>query len=91
MKDWDKIVKDLSSGDESDENDIPNIASLMKNAPKNVRLISSLVDKNSVPQTLKKYIENATSSDLKDKTVDDFSKVRKKIVNGVKNEKTNTN
>tara|TARA_B100002051_G_scaffold199386_1_gene189262 strand:+ start:905 stop:1159 length:255 start_codon:yes stop_codon:yes gene_type:complete len=42
-KDWDKIVADLSSGEESDEHDTPNIASVRKHGAQLVHLAAQLV------------------------------------------------
>ena len=38
-KNWDKILQEYSSGEEGDEHDIPNIASVKKNAEKFRRIL----------------------------------------------------
>jgi hypothetical protein len=42
-KDWDKICAELSSGPESDEEDLPNIKSVKKNSTKLMHLASQLL------------------------------------------------
>lgn len=37
--DWDAIMKEMSSGEDSDEHDTPNIVSLQKNLPRIVQLV----------------------------------------------------
>jgi hypothetical protein len=42
-KDWNKIVAELSSGEDSDEHDTPNVASLTKHGSQLVHLAAQLV------------------------------------------------
>jgi hypothetical protein len=61
-KDWDKIVSELSSGEESDAEDTPNIASVRKNGAKLMHLMAQLVNESQVPDDLKGAQQKALES-----------------------------
>lgn len=42
-RDWDALMRNYSSGDESDEDDVPNIVSFQRNARRNAELIQSFI------------------------------------------------
>lgn len=43
MKNWDKICQDLSSGDESDAGDVPNVQSVVKHAKRVAEMVGTFV------------------------------------------------
>lgn len=42
-RNWDALMRNYSSGEESDENDVPNIVSFQRNARRNAELIQSFI------------------------------------------------
>lgn len=73
-KDWDKIAASLSSGEDSDEYDEPNIAAFKKNAPNLIRMVAQIM-KDEVPDNIalpaSKAVE-AGKGTLPRSTIDDF-------------------
>ena len=45
-KDWSKIVRDLSSGEDSDEHDSLNLQSVTRNAQRVAQLVGGLLEEN---------------------------------------------
>jgi hypothetical protein len=79
-KNWDKILQEYSSGEEGDEHDIPNIASVKKNAEKLANIAAQLL--HTVPDKLKEPQQKALNAGkglLPREDIVDFKAIAKHI------------
>tara|TARA_A100001015_G_C14938364_1_gene691450 strand:+ start:883 stop:1161 length:279 start_codon:yes stop_codon:yes gene_type:complete len=81
VKQWDKIMDSYTSGEESDEHDVPNIRMLQKNGPKIMDMMSRLIDVNNVPTDLKEAHEKGKQNFPEEQTTKTFKQVNNELSN----------
>ena len=90
LKDWDAILEELSSGEESDEYDVPNIVSIKKHAPKLMEMVANIVEENAVDSKNVKAHKKATTNTSSEPVMQSFKTVKNKINEVVSNKIENT-
>ena len=79
IKDWDKILYEISSGEESDEHDTPNIVSLKKHGSKLMEIVSNIVEKKEIPENLQGANKKAIRNTLSEPAMESFKYINQEI------------
>jgi len=79
VKDWDLILEDISSGEESDEHDTPNIVSLKKHGPKLMEMVSNIVEAKTFDPDVLKAQQKARKSTDSEPVMENFKSVQKEV------------
>lgn len=83
VKDWDNIMKDYSSGEESDEYDEPNIVSLKKHGPKVLEMLSNAIDSNKIPLEHLPANNKATTNRSQEPVTERFKNTQSEVTDAV--------
>ena len=79
VKHWDKILDEMSSGEESDEYDVPNIVSLKKHGPKLMEMVSNIVEAGNQNSLIQKANTKARANTLSEPVMENFKSIQKEI------------
>lgn len=83
VHDWDKILKEMSSGEDSDEYDTPNIVSLKKHGPKLMEMVSNIIETNQMSPELQKANKKAKTNTSSEPVMEGFKTIQKEIKQAV--------
>lgn len=83
VRDWDTIMKDYSSGEESDEYDEPNIVSLRKHGPKVLEMLSNAIDGNQIPLEHLPANNKATTNRSREPVTERFKNIQSEVTNAI--------
>ena len=84
ISDWDKIMEEISSGEDSDEHDTPNIVSLKKHGPKLMEMVSNILEEQTIPKVLKNAHQKAMENRDVEPITQDFKQVEKEVQQNIK-------
>jgi hypothetical protein len=84
ISDWDKIMEEISSGEDSDEHDTPNIVSLKKHGPKLMEMVSNILEEQTIPKVLKNAHQKAMENRCAEPITQDFKQVEQEVHQSIK-------
>ena len=90
IKDWDRVLEEISSGEESDEHDTPNIVSLKKHGPKLMEMVSNIIEAKTLNPEILKAQKKARTNTSSEPVMETFKAVQNEI-NEVIEKKQNAN
>ena len=79
IKDWDRVLEEISSGEESDEHDTPNIVSLKKHGPKLMEMVSNIIEAKTLNPEILKAQEKARANTSSEPVMENFKTVQNEI------------
>ncbi len=79
IKDWDRVLEEISSGEESDEYDTPNIVSLKKHGPKLMEMVSNIIEAKTLNPEILKAQKKARANTSSEPVMENFKTVQNEI------------
>ncbi len=79
IKDWDRVLEEISSGEESDEHDTPNIVSLKKHGPKLMEMVSNIIEAKTLNPEILKAQKKARTNTSSEPVMENFKTVQNEI------------
>lgn len=79
IKDWDRVLEGISSGEESDEHDTPNIVSLKKHGPKLMEMVSNIIEAKTLNPEILKAQKKARANTSSEPVMENFKTVQNEI------------
>ena len=79
IKDWDRVLEEISSGEESDEHDTPNIVSLKKHGPKLMEMVSNIIEAKTLNPEILKAQKKARANTSSEPVMENFKTVQNEI------------
>lgn len=83
IKDWDRVLEEISSGEESDEHDTPNIVSLKKNGPKLMEMVSNIIEAKTFNPEVLKAQKKARLNTSSEPVMENFKTVQNEIIKAI--------
>lgn len=87
IKDWDRVLEEISSGEESDEHDTPNIVSLKKHGPKLMEMVSNIIEAKTLNPEILKAQKKARTNTSSEPVMENFKKVQNEINKAIEKKK----
>lgn len=79
IKDWDRVLEEISSGEESDEHDTPNIVSLKKHGPKLMEMVSNMIEAKTLNPEILKAQKKARANTSSEPVMENFKTIQNEI------------
>lgn len=79
IKDWDRVLEEISSGEESDEHDTPNIVSLKKHGPKLMEMVSNIIETKTLNPEILKAQKKARANTSSEPVMENFKTIQNEI------------
>ena len=87
IKDWDRVLEEISSGEESDEHDTPNIVSLKKHGPKLMEMVSNIIEAKTLNPEILKAQKKARANTSSEPVMENFKTVQNEINKAIEKKK----
>ena len=79
IKDWDRVLEEISSGEESDEYDTPNIVSLKKHGPKLMEMVSNVIEAKTLNPEILKAQQKARRNTDSEPVMENFKSIHQEV------------
>ena len=79
IKDWDRVLEEISSGEESDEHDTPNIVSLKKHGPKLMEMVSNIIEAKTLNPEILKAQQKARRNTDSEPVMETFKSIHQEV------------